>query len=100
MQKDYLTTLNYLRKNRREESKEYFREMDRLYGGLDENGCHGLIYLNTRSPVGGTIWGQIRRCGLVRGSVSLEVCFEVSKAPPVSLSLYFLPPLFHLMDNM
>lgn len=30
-----------------EESKEYFRGMDRLYGGLSEKGHHGLIYLNT-----------------------------------------------------
>ena len=37
----------------------------------------------------GTVWGSIRRCGLIGGSVSLEVDFEVSKAhnrPRPSLS--------------
>lgn len=49
---------------------------------------HGLMCLNAWSLVGGTVLKRIRGCGLVGGSVSLEMDFEVSKAhtSPVSLT--------------
>ena len=41
-------------------------------------------------PVGGTVWGRIRRCGLVGGGVSLGLGLEASKGPFNSQS-FLLP---------
>lgn len=47
-------------------------------GGLHENGPHRLVCSNLWSLVGGYL-GRIRTCGLLEGSMSLEVGSEVSK---------------------
>jgi hypothetical protein len=47
-------------------------------GDFSGEWSHGLTYLNIWSLVGG-YWEKIRKCGLVGGSMSLEVGFEVLK---------------------
>lgn len=49
-------------------------------GGMNKNGSHWLIYLTAWPLVGGNVLERVGRCGLVEGSVSLGVGFEVSKA--------------------
>lgn len=44
---------------------------------------HRLAYLNTWFPVGGTLWGRVRRLGLVGGSMPLGMDSEVSKIPVI-----------------
>lgn len=38
-----------------------------------------LVFLNTRSPVGGTVFGRIRRCDFMEGGMSQGVGCELSK---------------------
>jgi hypothetical protein len=40
------------------------------------NAPHSLRHLTSWSPVGGTVWGRFRRCGLAGESMSLGVGFE------------------------
>lgn len=42
-----------------------------LYGELAENGPHKLMYLNTKSVVGETVWEGLGRINLVGGVVQL-----------------------------
>lgn len=42
------------------------------------------------SPVDGTVWGRLRRCSLVRGSMSLNLGFENLKIPIISSWLSLL----------
>lgn len=63
----------------------YFQIYDDCHS-LNESSSHRLIYLNSCSPVGGTVqdgW----RCGLAIEDVSLAVGFEVSKTNQFSLCL-------------
>lgn len=46
--------------------------------GLSENDLHGLMCLNTWSPIGGCL-GRIRGCSFAWGSLSPWASFEVSK---------------------
>ena len=48
------------------------------------------MYLNTWSPAGGTVREGVKRCGLVRGTMSLEADFESLKmsARPGALSCF------------
>lgn len=43
---------------------------------LKENCPHRLGYLNTWAPVGGDVWGRLRRYGLDGGIMFLETGFE------------------------
>lgn len=52
--------------------------------GLKENGSHRFIYLNSGSPVDGTIWEGL-------GDVALDMNFEVSKAQTFPV-LFLSPP--------
>ena len=38
-------------------------------GGWNENAHHRLVYLNTESPVGGTIWEGLGSVTLLEGKV-------------------------------
>lgn len=49
-----------------------------LCGDLNDNGSHRFTNLNVWFPDGGVL-RRIKRCGLVRGGVSLRVGSEVSK---------------------
>jgi hypothetical protein len=64
------------------------------YGILSESVPSRLIvYLNTWSPAGGPAWGSFKRCGLVRGTMSLGVSFESLKMSATSSC-----PLLQLRD--
>lgn len=47
--------------------------------GLNENGPCRVIYLNTLSPFGETVWEEVRKCDLVGRGMSLETGFGISK---------------------
>lgn len=51
------------------------------YNGLNWNGLHGLIYLNTRSPCGGTVQKKLESLALwEKDGHCLQVGFEFLKA--------------------
>jgi hypothetical protein len=56
-------------------------------GGLNEECPHRFIWLNTWSPVYGTIWKGLRGCGLVGGGMPLGAGFEVSRAHTIPREL-------------
>lgn len=48
-------------------------------GVLNENDFHRIMYLDVWSSVWNSL-GRIRRSYLIGGGVTLDICFEVSKA--------------------
>jgi hypothetical protein len=70
----------------------------------NDNGLHGLIYLNDWFPVGRIALGRIRRRGGL-GGVIMEVDFEASKISYLSPSVCFclslcLSPSLLLVDRL
>lgn len=64
---------------------------DHFCSGLNENGHCRLIYLNTWSPVGGTV-RRFRRCGHVEGGISLGTDFkDFKKIHTIPSGLSLLP---------
>lgn len=49
-----------------------------MHVALNENRLHKFIYLNTWSPICGTVWEELGSL-VLGGGVSLEVDFEVLK---------------------